>query len=154
VTTTVCGTGFYSYEGTTTCLVCKIGHYCPDASTTGTDHDTNYICPAGYLCPAGLGVNPTLSGDTYKCPKGHYCLAGTASATACLAGTYNDLLGGTSVAACKVSDAGFFTKDASTTTGTPCTAGYYCPAGTTGEAAVPCPVGKMRTTTGAGSLAD
>jgi len=154
VTTTTCGTGFYSYVGTTTCLVCKIGHYCPDASTTGAKHDNDYICPAGYLCPSGMKVDPAVSGDTYKCPKGHYCLAGTSSATPCLAGTYNDQLGGDTAASCQTSPAGFFTRDAATTVGTPCTAGFYCPAGTTGAAAVPCPVGKMRKLTGAGQLSD
>jgi len=154
VSTTTCGVGYYSYVGTTTCLVCKIGHYCPDASTTGANHDNNYICPAGYLCPAGTPADPTTSGTTYQCPKGHYCLAGASSATPCLAGTYNDVLGGTSLASCKTTPAGYYTRDASTTQGILCSAGYYCLAGTTGEAAIPCPLGKMRMTTGAAQLSD
>jgi hypothetical protein len=152
--TTTCGKGFYSYEGTTTCLTCKPGHYCPDDSTTGVKHDTIYICPAGYLCPAKTPADPTASGDTYKCPKGHYCLVGATAAIPCLAGTYNDVLGGSSLASCKQTPQGYYTKEASTTQGTLCTVGYYCPAGTTGEAAVPCPIGKMRTTPGAGAETD
>ena len=96
---TECGTGRYSYAGTTTCLTCEAGHYCPDTSTSGTNHDNTYICPAGYLCPAGMTVDPTTAGDTYRCPKGYYCTQGTTTATACLAGTYNPSLGGTSSSA-------------------------------------------------------
>lgn len=44
--------------------------------------------------------------------------------------------------------------DAATTSGTPCTVGFYCPAGTTGEVAVPCPIGTFRGTPGAGIVGD
>lgn len=101
-----------------------------------------------------MEVDPAGQGDTYKCPKGYYCLAGATSATPCLAGTYNDVLGGQDSTACKVSPKGFYTKDAATTTGTPCTPGYYCEAGTTGEAAIPCPKGTFRGTAGAEELAN
>lgn len=58
------------------------GHYCPNASTSGADHDNTFICPAGYLCPEKTPVDPTASGDTYKCPKGYYCLQGATAAIA------------------------------------------------------------------------
>jgi hypothetical protein len=101
-----------------------------------------------------MTVNPTSAGDTYKCPKGYYCLAGTTSPVACLAGTYNANLGADAANDCIISPAGYYTLDASETVGIPCTAGYYCPAGTTGAAAVPCPVGTIRATTGAGVVGD
>jgi hypothetical protein len=153
--TNVCGKGKYAFEGSTECFDCKIGHYCPNDSTSATQHEAN-VWPAGYLCPAKTTEDPTsvAAGDTYKCPKGYYCLAGATSATPCLAGTYNDQLAGTSAASCQPSPAGYYTKEASTTTGTLCTAGYYWEQGTTGEAAIPCPVGKMRTTAGGAQLSD
>jgi hypothetical protein len=154
-TTTVCGTGYYSYVGDTACLVCKAGHYCPDASTTGANHDNTYICPAGYLCPAGLGVDPTSAGDTYKCPKGYYCLSGTTAAVACLSGTYNDQLAGVDASACQTTPQGYYTGDAAIEyTSTPCNPGYYCPAGSTSGNEVACPVATQRKTSGAGAVGD
>jgi len=99
-------------------------------------------------------LDPETAGDTYKCAKGHYCLKGATSATPCLAGTYNDQLGADEPSDCIISPAGFYTKDASVDTGIPCTVGYYCLAGTTGEAADPCPIGTYRNTVGAAKVED
>jgi hypothetical protein len=135
-------------------LVCKAGHYCPDASTTAVNHDDNYICAAGYLCPAGTTVEPSTNPTTYACPLGYYCTVGTTAAVNCLAGTYRSTTGGASVSDCAVTPAGKWTGVAATTTGTDCNAGYYCLAGSTSGTSIPCPVATVRATTGAGTLAE
>jgi hypothetical protein len=133
-------------------LVCKAGHYCPDTSTTAVNHDDNYICAAGYLCPAGTTVEPSTDAATYACPLGYYCTIGTTAAVNCLAGTYRSTTGGESISNCTQTPAGKWTGAAATTTGTDCNAGYYCEAGSTSGTSIPCPVATVRTTTGAGTL--
>lgn len=63
-------------------------------------------------------------------------------------------MGGQTIAACLTSPAGYYTSDASPDTGTLCSVGYYCEAGTTGEAAIPCPLGTFRGTPGAAQESD
>ena len=155
----ICGAGTYSTAGQASCSTCDAGYLCPPGSTSATQVDwecprgsycpnsvtrtncpagtygiaegaTTQVagcgdCPVGYYCPSGT-VNPII------CPKGHYCEASTETATEhpCEAGTYNDLLGGTSSAVCVQCPEGRYCPEASTHANNMCPRGYFCAAGT------------------------
>jgi hypothetical protein len=80
-------------------------------------------CPAGYFCPAG-SVAPT----TNECSRGQYSLAGAGNCTLCPAGRF-----GASVRLTSANCTG------------PCAAGFWCPAGSTGEAPMACALGRYST---------
>ena len=153
---TPCPSGTYS--GTigaitrTVCLMCPEGFYCP----AGTPSYGTRDCPLGYYCPEGTGgeyENP--------CPPGSYssttrlvsvsqcrqCLAGascphsgTVTPVTCLPGTYQQLTGGTR---CKPCEPGWSCERAGQSDSyvTSCSAGHYCPSGTSRSTANPCPLG-------------
>jgi hypothetical protein len=117
--------------------VCPIGSYCAQGSALPS------ACPAGtYGNAAGL-TTATCSGP---CAAGHYCPEGSSgqyggtattaasSTTKCQVGSYST--GGATTASCRRCRAGRYgTATAMTTSACsgPCIAGYYCPAGSTGE---------------------
>jgi hypothetical protein len=144
-----------------TCRPCLPGTYCPSSGgSTGT------MCPPGTYCPGGgVNANQCLIGQVCPvtgmtagaaCPAGYYCpTAGGSGAIPCPAGTYS--MGG-ATAACSACPAGKYGSSTATTSAActgPCAAGYYCPAGSSGEyggtattaaaSTTPCPAGTYST---------
>ncbi|XP_075462629.1 uncharacterized protein LOC142498005 [Ascaphus truei] len=121
------------------------GHFCADGITAtpcpagtysekeGLRHQRRCtLCPAGYYCSEGSSQPP---GVASLCPEGFYCPIGTRSSHAypCPAGTYNDRPGQGHRGSCIVCSEGLFCKEGSSVSGSPCTRGKFCPAGTSQE---------------------
>ncbi len=106
-----------------------MNYYCDTVATTNTGH---VLIPDGfyYTGGAGLAERPYHISTTYSCPQGYWCAGNTK--TACPAGTYQNLYGQTSAAACLQTPAGYYTSSAASITyfDTPCPTGMYCLAGT------------------------
>ncbi len=107
---------------------CPPGSYCPG---DGLRHP----CPQGYFGALQGLVSATCSGRCddgalcpvesltslgLPCPMGFYCVAGLG--TACPAGTYNDALGASSVAACQLCPANTFNANSNVTSIAGCVA--------------------------------
>ena len=78
------------------------------------------------------------------CPAGYYCLEGAASPTPCSPGTYNPSTMQGSATSCRPCKSGFACPlPASIQPTEMCSAGYYCPAGSSlpNEALNACPAG-------------
>ena len=153
---TPCPSGTYSSARgavtRTVCLLCPAGFYCP----AGTPGYGSRDCPPGFYCPEGTGgeyENPCPPGtfnefsrvisinQCTQCLAGHECPnSGSVAATSCLPGYYQPLSGSTR---CRLCEAGW----ACTATGqtesqiTTCSAGHYCPTGTSVATANACPAG-------------
>ncbi|KAE9043578.1 hypothetical protein PR001_g5732 [Phytophthora rubi] len=144
---------------------CPVGHYCPKASiqptpcpagTFGaveglTDANCSGECPIGYACPEGTG-----SATTWPCDHDTFCPAGSAepraphrgshvveiTATeevACPLGSFcspDEALGGSRL--CPGGTFGNATGLASAACSGPCSAGFYCPRGSTSATQLPC----------------
>ena len=149
----VCSAGYYCVSGATVpsqfpctspaCLECQLrvsqlyGPWCFDVPPGG------YLCrfsvagSAGYFCPAG-----STNGTAALCPAGYYCLAGasTGTSSACLPGQFSSA----GAVSCSPCDAGTYgaspALNTSSCTG-PCSAGSYCPAGSSVPAPAACPAG-------------
>ncbi|MES1909504.1 MAG: hypothetical protein MHM6MM_002233 [Cercozoa sp. M6MM] len=137
-------------SGTT--VPCDPGHYCP----TGTSDPDDNPCPAGrytdrtdlvqlsdcQLCPARSACPNTGTGGSAEpwqaCAQGYYCVEGTASPTTnpCPSGTYSNRTDLASASECETCPAGSFCSGA-TVTPTSCTAGSYCPRGSSGVTQCP-----------------
>jgi hypothetical protein len=108
---------------------CVAGYFCPANSTSATQAPCGGVsayCPAGSgrareAAPGEYTLGPTVTtrNSSLPCPSGSYCAGGVRSL--CEAGSFGcaDRL---SVPTCNG----------------PCTAGYYCPAGSTSSQAEPC----------------
>lgn len=120
---TACPAGKYCLVGTSTPVDCPAGHYCP----LNTEYSTQYPCPKGkYNKLTGKAAET----DCLTCPAGSVCeFDGTAdeTATVCSAGYYC-LAGST------------YTIPESSTFGSMCAYGEFCPAGS--SSAQPCTGGK------------
>ena len=148
---TNCGAGYYCDTGATAPLTCIAGYYCSSATTTSSQMYTN-SCPAGFLCPYGVGVVPS-SVTTYDCVAGYYCLLKASYVIPCPPGTYRSNTRGTQLADCSITPAGnYLDTFAATTSGTICPQGYYCPIGTTQP--ISCPYGTFNSVTGRSSSSD
>lgn len=145
-------------------MACKAGYFCGE-STTQRDPAAGE-CPVGHYCPIGSAVALKCAAGKYQnlkgqsdcntcspgkyclvgssdiiskvCPKGYYCPEATEypEQYPCSVGTYNMLVGQTSVAACIVCPKGYYCpkegygddpKDP--TTLSQCASGYYCSEG-------------------------
>ena len=150
---TAAAAGYYTYEGATSQITCVAGYFCASA---GTPESTMYMqpCPAGYLCASGTSAYPTKSSN--GCAVGYYCPEGASSATACPIGTYRNTKAARSVYECMISPAGFYVDTVGTSdySGNVCTAGYYCPAGSTSGTQKACPKGTYRSDTGGKAATD
>jgi hypothetical protein len=148
------------------CTNCTEGYFCPGDNSPqpcpagrwnqyqGIDsmHDCDR-CSPGYACPS-TGMTETTS---VPCGAGYYCPAGTSAATqyGCPAGRYSDSTTLTSKESCTLTEAGYTTVAASSSSNrVPCLAGHYCPIGTAGGADVDCPAGKYLSATQSTQLAD
>ncbi|KAL4094950.1 hypothetical protein PRIC1_010600 [Phytophthora ramorum] len=144
---------------------CPVGHYCPKTSvrptpcpagtfgaTAGlTDASCSGVCPVGYACPEG-----TASATTWPCEHDTFCPAGSAEPGAPRRGSHVVELTSTEEAACplgsfcspdeapgglRLCPAGTFGSVsglASAACSGLCTAGYYCPRGSTSDTQLPC----------------
>lgn len=87
-------------------------------------YDANYSA----FCPC-FGAADLLRDS---CQAGYYCPSGATSPNACPSGTYNPHDGMDGEDDCQISPAGYYAIEASTNFTGSCSAGYYCPAGSTG----------------------
>lgn len=154
-----CALGYYCPAGTLQALPCPAGTYsssvglpsvsgcsvCPGGRSCSTSAlvASDGVCLQGFYCPSG-----SVTGMAVVCPIGYYCPSGSSSATACASGMYQPREGQSSCLTCPE---GF---ECSTTTPTACPAGKYCAARTALSAAISCPTGTYRPTTGGRSLLD
>ena len=101
-----CDPGYYCPLGTTSMIECGVGTYnpsrgagsstdcraCPAGYVCDTPHKTSlvevddFVCSAGFYCPAGSDVNTET-----PCAEGYACPANTNFQSYCEAGTYQDL---------------------------------------------------------------
>ena len=114
---TPCQPGSSSLEGASACY--DIPGYCGRGRLLFTNNNTCAKCPSGTVCPYQSGCSPSclncttvgmivdvnsnqsqcVSGVCNVCPVGGYCTSGTLF-TNCSAGTFNNISGATTVAAC------------------------------------------------------
>jgi hypothetical protein len=117
---TVCTSGNYCAEGSSSQTACPSGYYCPSpiekydcpmgtyfSSTSATNVSACQQCQAGYYCPRATGV-------PIACSSGKYCPAGSGIERDC--------------------PEGFYCSTPSTSAR--CSAGAICPAGTSTQPAV------------------
>ena len=103
---------------------CSGGYYCPGTNNTSPTAvacgGAAFFCPPGASSPTAVGVgNYSVAGAAQApCEPGSYCVAGVK--TLCAGGTYSA------------------TAAATVPCTLVCTAGYYCPAGSTSGVATPC----------------
>lgn len=174
---TPCPAGTYNpitnLESASQCYPCDPGKYC-----LGGNSATDGTCNAGYVCyrgakqPTSGAVFVAGTNTEGLCPKGQYCEAGSKAPTPCPVGKYQPLVGqstcdpcpaglycdktGTIDPSANLCAAGFLCISGSATPspndategGHPCTAGKYCPSGTTAE--LDCPAGSYEPRTAAG----
>lgn len=154
-----CQAGYYCPEGSTNATVkpcfagqwggsgqtngycsgsCSAGYYCPQGSASSKAHacgDASKYCPEGSSTPTavsdGFYSTPVSLPENVRttetvCPKGSYCSGG--QKTTCPAGNYAPSIG---LSSCLEYV---------------CTAGYYCPEGSTSSTAGPCYTGDTQPT--------
>ena len=148
---TPCGLGYYSESNWSFCSVCPAGAYCSTATTNNAP--TNFKCPAGKWCPKGTSLIPTLS-TSADCPSGFYCPLATPKPSPCLPGKKRTTAGGANAGDCVSSTAGYYTVPGSDQNTGQCEPGFYCPAGSTGPFAVPCPANTFMQAPGGASSGD
>ena len=152
-----CSEGFYCILSSNTATPspgatggpCVPSEFCPEGSSYPQD------CPGGQYCadssgrttgPVAAGYyglrkmsspTPVLVFDGSDligsvCPAGHFCPEASVSPTACPAGTYSNQTGNVELNDCLLCLPGFQCPNEATEKPTiPCTAGFYCAAGTT-----------------------
>ena len=149
---TTCSVGTYTTDtGSTSCISCPAGSYCPAGANpqscpagqyspmnsascsecgagtynSGTGNTGCSTCPAGYRCTGGANIS--------QCPAGYYSNAGAVNCTRCSAGKYS----AAGSASCSSCPAGTYSA-AGASSCTSCPAGSYCSGGTN---KVACPAG-------------
>jgi hypothetical protein len=145
--------------------ICQAGYYCPAGSinaasypcrpgtyldrTDGHSSSDCIACPQSYACSWGTtgssGSNPMVA-----CSAGHYCPAftGGASDYQCPPGTYSSSTSLYSSSQCTQCPAGSYCLGGDSAVSGTCTAGFYCPAGSSWPTTNPCPAGTYSTSTG------
>jgi hypothetical protein len=108
---------------------CAAGYHCPASSTSALQYPCggeDVFCPAGSGLPLSaapgmytVGPTPTTRNDSVPCPGGSYCVGGVQYP--CEAGSF-----------------GCADRLSTPTCNGPCTAGYFCPAGSTSSRARAC----------------
>lgn len=114
----LCSTSIFYNDST---AVCDAGFYFGVDNPTSTTVQC-LVCPAGYVCPAGIGCSPTL------CGCGVYCPPGSASSIACRSGTYQPLSGASRAEQCIPCTVGQLCDEGSCQPSR-CRCGGYCPSG-------------------------
>lgn len=149
---TPCAAGtFATAAGASVCTTCPARSYCPLATADPI------VCPAGFWCAAG-----TQSASQSPCPAGRFSntsgLATSAECASCSPGAYCGSAGLTApTGPCSAGylcfgGASIPTPPDGSPSGSRCTAGGYCPAGS--AAAIPCPPGTYSGTAGNTNVAD
>ena len=150
-----CPAGVYGAGGSPSAACtrpCRVGHYCPEGTPNELDcGGAALYCPQGSSAPLavpagsrGTGVVPN-QGGTEACPAGSGCSNGVA--TSCDPGFYSEE-GASFCPPCAAGHFGANPGASSSACDGQCTAGYYCPAGSTsatqnvcGGPGVYCPAG-------------
>lgn len=139
-----CPPGTYCPAGSQKPIPCPAGKYCEKEGLTPADLlGTVRDCDAGFICRSGATLRRPTDGN---CPEGHYCTAGTKAPVACPIGYFRTAVGGTSINSCsKCTEGRICPSRGLTTTKQECTAGYYCPVGSSSSSGnkpmIPCPIG-------------
>ena len=138
----VCPPGQYSTVGSPSCPMCPAGQYgnssgLPNATCSGP-------CAAGYY---GSTVGRNVSTCSGPCTAGYFCVSGSLNATAaaCPPGQYSNTGSGN----CTLCPAGLYGAtyglNSSACSGN-CTAGWYCPIGSSNTTQIVCPAGQYSVT--------
>jgi hypothetical protein len=136
VVSILCAAGAFRNPDTGACDVCPAGSFAASGAPFCS------LCPAGTFNPSS---NSASISACHLCASGSFGdSAGAASCSICAAGKYNPSPGGASSAACLPCPEGTYGATAGLTTAActgPCSAGYYCPAGSTSATQIACPSG-------------
>lgn len=131
------------YQNASQCEPCPAGKFCDGDRLTAPVGD----CLAGYFCygiSEERNPNAKIYGDL--CPSGKWCQAGTTSPVNCSIGSFNPLMGATTIDFCLSCPAGYYCEieGLSAPTGQ-CAEGYFCPNGFSASTPTPssqeCPIG-------------
>ena len=137
-----CGYGKYSDAAATVCIICPWTYYCNTPTTTLASITGGAVdCQPGYICPDGVGEYPH---ESLLCWAGYYCGLRTVDPTPCPPGKYNPYKGAKVIGECITTPAGKYSLRGSVRPTGDCAPGFYCPAGSTRNTMVPCPVGTFR----------
>ncbi|KAA8594284.1 hypothetical protein FQN60_005118, partial [Etheostoma spectabile] len=149
---------YQGFPGQAECVKCPVGFYCAGSVDADTGHvsgtHTPTLCPKGHYCPLG-----TQSGVAYPCPAGAFSrqmgLTNKSGCELCPPGRYCSSSG--LAAPTGVCSPGYLCIHGSVSaqpeegpTGGRCSAGSYCPQGT--SYMVPCPAGTFSSVYGAVSI--
>jgi hypothetical protein len=157
VTCNTCIDGYYIAPDTQACTICPIGSWCSHVTLKNETCATNRTSPLGSdsinncTCSPGYGLvsmTNTCSACTIGSSKG---VAGDNACGACTAGSYTNTIGSLSCTACATGRYGSATGESNSQCTGVCAQGYWCPAGSTNNTAVPCLLGSYSTSTGATS---
>jgi hypothetical protein len=147
-----CPAGYFSPPGSQTCFMCQIGFYCDTGSQVAlaTYEATS---SAGYFTKI-IQLGTTQLYQSGICPQGYYCPQGAFFPVPCPPGTFNDLTGQSTSAACLVIGTvhpGYYTDKpgmywAIIQNSNKCAPGYFCTGAAKSAYDQPCPVGTYTAT--------
>jgi hypothetical protein len=159
-----CSAGLYNptyygeSDGSTFCITCPAGYYCPAGTTNPIK------CPAGFICEASSTEASTdicaagtysgaesigASSDCRTCPTGYYCPSDVSAPSVfpipCPQGTYRDSTSATQLSDCVNCSSGrvcpYLGNQVGDDISLPCIPGFPCPAGTATFYQYKCPAG-------------
>jgi hypothetical protein len=160
----VCGRGFYSGEGQSSCQECWAQSYCDYETTTEAELETQW-CEDGYICERGITERPYHM-SSFSCQPGYYCAnnespaarmsASTSSISPCPSGTWQPLFGAKDDTYCLTVPKGFYATSPGSTeyASNECGPGFYCPEGSSNFYQETCPASKFREITQGGAIED
>ncbi|XP_035765653.1 zonadhesin [Neolamprologus brichardi] len=152
-----CLPGTYQHlPGQPDCVKCPAGFYCAGLVDVDTGHvsgtHTPMLCPKGHYCPSG-----TQDGVAFPCPAGTFSrqmgLSNKSDCELCPPGSYcssSGLAAPTGIKRYLCIQGSFSPQPEDHPTGGRCSAGSYCPQGT--SYMIPCPAGTFSSIEGAVSL--
>ena len=107
-----------------------------------TAADECLVCPAGYTCPTAGLTSKTIS----ACTVGDYCPEQSTSATSCPPGRWSNRTNLQSASDCSLAPAGYYAPGGGRRAFS-CSAGYYCPVGSSSATEESCPAGRYSSET-------
>ena len=138
-----CSPGKYCPQGASQPVSCDAGFYCP--SYLMNELNNLLTCTAGFYCAGGAQTSTPTDGITGNiCPAGSYCPTGSVSPMKCPPGTFLSYTGASDPSQCEVCLPGQYCGTSGLSAPTEsCSAGYYCPAGTSVSTPIEsiCPMG-------------